>query len=244
MTILNYYINYVDIIFAFIIIIVTVFGCKKGLFVTMLNFIRYVFGFSASLFVANSFSQSVYEKYVRPSLIDYVNNNIVKSDNINDTIANFNNSVSSIPRDVRMMFGLENAQIIKTDDLANSIVDNILQPISLIVTKIVLFIAILVVINIIFRFISHRIIKRKKRSNKSVTKKFVYFVDCAMGGVFGLVKAVLLLFLIISIISIIITNAPQELTGIIKEADESYIYNLLIDYNPFNLITEGILWVS
>lgn len=242
MTIFNYHINLVDVLFCIIVIALTYKGYKKGLFVTMLNFIKYVFGFTSSLYVANTFSQPVYEKYVRQSLIDYVNNNI-KSNNLNDTIANFNDSVSSIPRDIRMMFGLENAQIIKTDDVTSYIVDNVLQPISLMVTKGVIFITVLLIISVVFGIITHRIIKRKGKG-KSVTKKAVNFIDSLIGGVFGLIKSALLLFLIVSLVSVIATNAPEDLTGFVKTVDESYFYNLLIDYNPFNLITEGIIWTN
>lgn len=245
MTIFDFYINYVDVLFAIIVLIMMIHGAKKGMMITVANFIRYVFGFATCIFVSNHFSLFVYENYVRNYLIKLVSSKIVDTKNVSDTLNNFSNTISSVPKNIQQMFGIGNITLPKSGDISVYIVDEILQPIGLEITKALLFLCTFIVFFFITGIIL-RIVRKKhfKNSKKSVIKKSVRFFDGLFGGIFGVIKGFLLVFLIVTIISSIISSATNPPTGFFEDLNKSCTYQLLKDYNPFNLITEGIIWAN
>ena len=65
-----------------------------------------------------------------------------------------------------------------------------------------------------------------------------------IGFVFGLFKGALVVFVLISITTYLIGVPSLADNNFINTASDSSLYQLLLDYNPFNVITEGILWVN
>ena len=61
------------------------------------------------------------------------------------------------------------------------------------------------------------------------------------GFVFGLFKGELVVFVLISITTYLIGVPSLADNSFINTASDSTLYQLLLDYNPFNVITEGIL---
>ena len=97
MTIFNYSVNYFDVIIAGILLIFGIVGAKRGIFITLVNFIRYVVGFFLCIFCADRLPVPIYNTFVKDQLENYINQKIVTSSNIDEIYSNFNNAVSSMP---------------------------------------------------------------------------------------------------------------------------------------------------
>lgn len=75
MTIFNYSVNYFDVIIAGILLIFGIVGAKRGIFITLVNFIRYVVGFFLCIFCADRLPVPIYNTFVKDQLENYINQN-------------------------------------------------------------------------------------------------------------------------------------------------------------------------
>lgn len=245
MTIFSYYINYVDIIFSLIIVLFAIFGIKKGLFLSIFNVFRTFFGITLSVYVSNKYSDFFYKNLVKPKLLEQVNKEISNSNNVNDVIKTINDSISEIPQDIKLLFGLDNIALQNSKDISKSIVDSIFEPISILLTKGAIFLVVAIVFflitGIIAVMIKHKKNKNKRDKNASKPKKAIVTIDGLLGGVLGAAKGLIIVLLFVLVISTILSQAMSKPTGFILEASQSKIYTFLLTFNPFNMITEGIL---
>ena len=101
MTIFNYTVNYVDLIIVGILLIFGIVGQQRGLFITLVNFIRYVLGFSLCMFSTDRFPQPIYDNFLQERVQNTVNEKIVTSSNIDEIMANINNAVDSLPNYIK-----------------------------------------------------------------------------------------------------------------------------------------------
>lgn len=244
MTIFNYTVNSVDLIIAGIFLFFTIVGIARGMFITIVNFIRYVFGFALCIFCSNRLAQPVYDSFVRDKLIDAVRNNVTNTKDINTVVTNLNNMLSSLPKELIATFGLDEISIKKSPDLAKIIVDDMLQPLALMLVKATIFIAVLVVFflvtGIVIGLIKKHIKKKKSKSGKAV-RSFASYLDKILGGIFGAFKGAIVVFVLVSIITALLCTVDASNSQFLTKADNSIVYNTLVTYNPFNTITEGII---
>lgn len=246
MTIFNYTLNYVDLIIAGIFLVFTIVGIARGMFITVVNFIRYIIGFTACVYCSNRFSQPLYDNVVRQKLIDSVNDKLVNSKDISQTIKNFNGFISDLPDTVVSTFALDKVSIKKTPDVAKLIVDDVLAPVALIAVKLAVFIAVFIVFflvtGVIIQVIKKHIAKKKikNKQNKKGASLLAY-LDKILGGMFGLFKGAIVVFVFVSAMTALLCVVDSSNSEFLTKVDTSVLYNALLDFNPFNTITEGIL---
>ena len=83
--------------------------------------------------------------------------------------------------------------------------------------------------------------KNKDKSKNGKKKNPLSFANGLIGFVFGLFKGALVVFVFISIITYLMGVPSLADNSFINTVSDSSLYQLLLDYNPFNVITEGIL---
>lgn len=241
MTIFNYTVNYVDIIICAIFLLFGFVGWKKGIFITVVNFIRYVVGLFLCVFVSNRFTSFVYDNFVKERVVNILNEKIVTSNNLDEVITNLQGTINSLPSFMNDWFNISSIKL-SSNDIVVDIANNIFGPVVQMLVKIALFL----LTYIIFFGITAIIIsvvrkKNKKDENKRPTKKFIRTVDSIFGGVFGIFKGALIVFLFVSFFTYLMTVQGVANSSFFAEVNKSQLYSFILDYNPFNVITEGII---
>jgi hypothetical protein len=226
-----------------IFLIFTLIGYKRGFFFTVINFIRYALGFSLCFYFSNNLTQPIYDNYIKQRALETINEKIATSTNIDEVITNLQDFASSLPKFVTSSVNIDTLTV-SSDDIAQSVLTNIFEPVILALTKGAIFIVVFLVFFIATGLIIHfvrKISKRRtaKRGKKSVIKK----TDKLFGTLFGMLKSFIVILAITSILMYIlslegnIANSNSFLT----EASNSQLLHLIDNINPFNAITEGLI---
>lgn len=244
MTIFNYTVNYVDIIICAIFLLFGFVGWKKGIFITVINFIRYVVGLFICVFVSNRFTTFVYDNFVKERVIDILNDKIVTSNNLDEVISNLQGTIDSFPKFMMEWFNISSIKL-SSDDIVLDIANNIFGPAVQMLVKIglfaITFILFFAITGIIISVIQRKNNKDKREKNSRPTKKAIRTIDSIFGGVFGILKGALIVFLFVSCVTYFMTVQGVANSHFFVEANNSQLYNYILDYNPFNVITEGII---
>lgn len=242
MTIFNYTLNYVDVIIVGVLLLAFFVGYSKGILITLVNVIRYSVGLFLCMFVTDGYSEMFYNSFVKERIVDKLSTQVVTSANIDEILANLNSTVDSLPSFVKKGIDLSSLSFSSGDDVAAIIAENVFHPVALVLVKVLLFVLTFIVFFGLTGLIIHSIRKHnKKKRSESRHKSKLKTVDRIFGGLFGLVKGALIVFIFVSAL-----NAISQLDGFrdnafVSTALNSSLYNYLLDVNPFNLITEGIL---
>lgn len=242
MTIFNYTLNYVDVIIVGILLLTFFVGYAKGILITLVNLIRYSVGLFLCMFVANGYYEMFYNSFVKERIVNKLSAQVVTSANIDEILANLNTTVNSLPSFVKKGIDISSLSFSSGDDIASIIAENVFQPIALIIVKVLLFVLTFIVFFGLTGLIIHVI--RKHNSNKrseSRHKSNLKTIDRIFGGLFGFVKGALIVFIFVSAVGAISQVDSFRDNAFVSTALNSSLYNYLLDVNPFNLITEGIL---
>ncbi len=243
MTIFNYTVNYFDVGIAALILLTAIVGWHRGIAVSITNFIRCSFGFFLCFYLSSNYSQIVYDSYVKQKCLDTINEKIVVSNNIDETINNLNSFVNGLPEYISSGLNLKSIDISSTS-LSESILNNVFEPIVMVLIKIAIFIAVFVLFfgatGIILAIVRrHNKKKEEKRGGRSPLKT----ADKTFGMVFGVIKAFIII-LAVSAILMYFADIEEPMfteSKFLKEAENSILINKITEINPFNAITEGLL---
>lgn len=252
MTIFNYTLNYVDVIIVGILLLTFFVGYAKGILITLVNLIRYSVGLFLCMFVANGYYEMFYNSFVKERIVNKLSTQVVTSANIDEILANLNTTVNSLPSFVKKGIDISSLSFSSGDDIASIIAENVFQPIALIIVKALLFVLTFVVFFGLTGLIIHAIRKHnnkkrsenrhnKKKRSESRHKRNLKTIDRIFGGLFGFVKGALIVFIFVSAVGAISQIDSFRDNAFVSTALNSSLYNYLLDVNPFNLITEGIL---
>ena len=242
MTIFNYTLNYVDVIIVGILLLTFFVGYAKGILITLVNLIRYSVGLFLCMFVANGYYEMFYNSFVKERIVNKLSTQVVTSANIDEILANLNTTVNSLPFFVKKGIDISSLSFSSGDDIASIIAENVFQPIALIIVKALLFVLTFVVFFGLTGLIIHAIRKHNnKKRNESRHKSKLKTIVRIFGGLFGFVKGALIVFIFVSAVGAISQIDSFRDNAFVSTALNSSLYNYLLDVNPFNLITEGIL---
>lgn len=242
MTIFNYTLNYVDVIIVGILLLTFFVGYAKGILITLVNLIRYSVGLFLCMFVANGYYETFYNSFVKERIVNKLSTQVVTSANIDEILANLNTTVNSLPSFVKKGIDISSLSFSSGDDIASIIAENVFQPIALIIVKVLLFVLTFIVFFGLTGLIIHVIRKHNnKKRSESRHKSNLITIDRIFGGLFGFVKGALIVFIFVSAVGAISQIDSFRDNAFVSTALNSSLYNYLLDVNPFNLITEGIL---
>ena len=241
MTIFNYTVNYVDLIIVGIVLFFGFVGLNKGIFITLINFIRYVVGLSACMISADRLPQPIYDNYLKERIVDAVNQKIVTSSNIDEIMDNFNSVINSLPNIIKNNIDLTSLKL-SSNNISQNITNEVFEPVIIVFLKVIIFIAIFALFfGITGAVISHIRRKNKNKRKESNKKSFVVFMDRLIGFLFGILKGALVVFVFVSAVTSLLGVPNIADNQFLQTAANSQLYQLLLNYNPFNVITEGII---
>lgn len=244
MTIFNYTVNYVDLIIVGIFLFFGFVGLNKGIFITLINFIRYVVGFSACMISADRLPQPIYDNYLKERVVDAVNQKIVTSSNIDEIMDNFNSVINSLPNIVKNNIDLTSLKL-SSNNISQNITNEVFEPVIIVFLKVIIFIVIFALFfGITGAVISHIRRKNKNKRKENKKKSFVVFMDRLIGFLFGFLKGALVVFVFVSAVTSLLGVPNIADNQFLQTAANSQLYQLLLNYNPFNVITEGIIWAN
>lgn len=241
MTIFNYTVNYVDLIIVGVFLFFGFVGLNKGIFITLVNFIRYVVGFSACVISADRLPQPIYDNYLKERVLDTVNQKIVTSSNIDEIMDNFNGFINSLPNIVKNNIDITSLKL-SSNNISQNITNEVFEPVIIVLLKVIIFVVVFALFfGITGAVIGHIRRKNKQKRKEKNKKSFVVFTDRLIGFVFGLLKGALVVFVFVSAITSLLSVPNIADNQFLQTAANSQLYQLLLNYNPFNVITEGII---
>ncbi len=241
MTIFNYTVNGVDVAFVILLVLLSAFGWKKGIFVSVLGFIRWSVGTFLCFFLSDNYSSGVYNEFVKPKALEYIEQKIVTSSNVDDILDNLNKLHQQLPKLVADSVNLSSVKL-SSKDAAQTVLENVFEPTLIMLTKICIFVLVFLVFfgitGIIILAVKHRN-KKKDRDGESKLRK----ADKFFGMLFGAVKALVIIFAVSALITYL-TGYYEDSGGantFIDYANNSALVDLINNINPFNAITEGLI---
>ena len=239
MIIFNYTVNYIDIILIAILLLFIVAGYCRGLFINIVNFIRWAVGLFLCFFFSERLSEPIYNSYIKPRALEYINQKIVTTTNLDEVSKNIQDFGSRLPSFLKGSLDFSSLSI-SSDDIANSILENYFEGLLMFLTKAAIFVAVFAVFFLITGIIVLAINNsRKKRDGKSLIKK----TDRFFGGVLGLLKGAVAVFALSAVLMLIVNLYDDEaqMSAFLKEAANSQLLKLIDEINPFNAITGGLM---
>lgn len=240
MTIFNYTVNYVDLIIVGIFLFFGFVGLNKGIFITLINFIRYVVGLSACMISADRLPQPIYDNYLKERVVDAVDQKIVTSSNIDEIMDNFNSVINSLPNIVKNNIDLTSLKL-SSNNISQNITNEVFEPVIIVFLKVIIFIVIFALFFGITGAVISHIRRKNKNKRKNNKKSFVVFMDRLIGFLFGILKGALVVFVFVSAVTSLLGVPNIADNQFLQTAANSQLYQLLLNYNPFNVITEGII---
>lgn len=243
MTILNYTVNYIDVAFVVIMLFMTLAGFFRGIFVTLVNFIRYSVGIFLCFFFADTFTQTVYDDYVKARLVHNIEQNIINTSNVDEIVANIQSTLEKVPDFLKNTVDISSINL-SSKDLTNSILVNVFEPVALVLVRAAIFVATFLVFFIATGIIIHIIKKSNRKKDRDKDKKSpLRTADRIFGGVFGFLKSVVVVLAITSILMYILELGVDALNAnpFFTEVKNSRLIEVFHFVNPFNAITEGLL---
>ncbi len=241
MTIFNYTLNAFDAVIVALVLVLTVVGAHRGLLVNVLNFIRWSLG-TLLCFAAGSYAGPiVYEHYVKPRAMAYVTQKIVTSDNLDEVLQNLQQMQQQMPKALGDMLNLNNLTI-DSGDIAQSVMENTLQPFLLSLTKAGVFLAVFLVFFLLTGIILLLIKRRNRKKDKEGASK-LRKTDKALGAVLGLIKSAVIVLALCAVVNFAVqlTEDAAQPVKFLEYIKASSLYNLICEINPFNAITEGLI---
>lgn len=243
MTIFNYTLNYIDVALVLIVIFAAIIGYMRGIFSTIIRLIRAAVGLFLCFYCSSYYTQPVYDKLVKPRLLEIINEKIVVSGNIDEVIKNLNNYIDSLPRFICDYLSVKSLNV-SSKNIADSILTNVFEPVALTATKIAIFIVVFVVFFLVTGIIIDIVrVHNKKEAEKRGDETSLKKADRVFGVLFGLIKAALVVFAVTSVLMYIMGTDTSlvKSNSFWQEVQNSTLINYVNDINPFNAITEGLI---
>ena len=230
-------VNYVDVALALIIVAYIISGWKRGFFITVLNFVRYAFGFALCFYISDNSAQAVYDDYVKERALERINEKIVTSDKAPQLLENLQQAVNALPKDIAGSLDISSVNL-SSKNVSQEILDNLFKPILMFLTQAALFVAVFIVFFGATAVIMYYVKRAKKRRHKKEKKAVVTRADCFFGALFGALKAALAVCAIAAVsayaLSLFGDSASNQFIVNLKSSEILSWFN---NKNIFNLIT-------
>lgn len=220
--------NYIDLFFIVIFFVIIFAGYLRGFAVSLLALVRTAVSFSASFMISSFYGSDIYNALFYESLYNSVTAKIHETglENSVNAVSEFIDGLPSFFSNVIRIKPPLSDMLGSTEiDFADQIMKYVVNPVGITVVKVLLFIISLIVLYIIFGIII-KIIKDKSDDKDAPFHKTNKF----LGAVFGLVKAIIIVFSISAILYFI--AGISEKNVFVNEIETSLLYNFIVKYNP------------
>lgn len=218
--------SYVDLFLIILVVIYVYVGVRRGFLISLLGMLRFVVAVPLSLFVGDNYYKVIYDNYARNLVLKYVNDKLSNSNTVNDFIdgvKSFSNTFSFVFSDKSK---LDDINLISPSTASSYITDNILCPIVQEIIKILLIVLTFLLFYAITCIIMS--VAKKIRQKKDLP---LHKTNSVFGGLFGFVKACVLLFVISSITDFVLPLITKD-NSFVTQLKSSVIINYINQINP------------
>ncbi len=202
-------------------------GASRGLIVSLLSTLKYIVGIPLSYFVSGLLYERLYDGVVRDLVYDRILEEITASVSAENMINGIKEFVNGLPETLAGEFDLSALSGLTAQQFSASLTDSVLEPVILTVLRIILFVVLFIVFCIIVSVLISAFSKMQKKKHAPLKHTNRFF-----GGVFGLLKAALLVFTASTIIGYVCGILPAD-NSFVTQANNSFLLEFINHYNPF-----------
>lgn len=220
--------NYIDIFFLVLFVLMIISAYQRGFLKSLISFVRFAVVMPISFYVSDKYCLPIYTNYVKDTAFQKITEGIQNSADIDVYVSSIKDSVSDLPFNLGEIVDLSFLDSASTSSFANCILNNIVEPIAIIIIKFLLFVLTLVA----FYVITWIIVKAIDGIIKS--KRFPFKkADKFLGAVLGVAKAIMAVIAISAIFAFILEiNAGNTESQFISQLNSSLILEFVNKYNP------------
>lgn len=214
-----------DIMVAVTIILVTATSIRRGMIVSIIEFVGMILSTVASAFLASMSSSLIYAQFIKNSIVETISRAILDTDKA-ASVSAFNSLPIYVQSDL-LSRGINEKNILSNINGSDipSAVEAIIRPtVVSLITKI----AVTVIFTILFVIVIALTTKFSKKAHMSELSA----PEKLMSGVFGFLKSVIILMIVAILIQIIVLLISQESVNAVNSAiDNSFLYKLINGVN-------------
>lgn len=222
--------NLVDIILVVIFLLIIWEGYARGFVVSVLSLARVAIGIPLCYFFAKNLSEPFYNSAFRDGISSSVTHTIEGS-SLEDTINGIREGVSSMPEALRGNVDLSFINNISSDTATKAIMENVVDPVAVIICKIVVFILAIIVFFVVTGIIIALIkgLGKSKHAPFRRTNKF-------LGAVLGTIKAAIIIFTLAAVGNFFIVYFGSADGGLISQLEASAVIEFINKFNPLLIV--------
>lgn len=216
--------SYIDLAFIVIAALMIIVGACRGFMVSLLSMLRLIVGIPFAYCVSDMYHAQLYNSFVKDIVYNNVLEELSQTQSAENIIRNVNEFTGSLPSVFTKDIDL--AGTLSIEEISRVITDSVIEPLALVIIRIIIFAAVFIAFYVITGIIILAV-KRLRKKEHAPFKK----TDYLLGGVFGLVKALAVVFTAATIISYVSEIIPQD-NSLIKQVQSSYALEFINTYNP------------
>ena len=220
--------NIVDIVLIVVVLLIILHGYFKGFLVSVLSLARYALGIPLCYFLAKNGSEPLYNTLLRDSISASVAQT-VDSTGLDGAIAGIRESVNGFPEALKNAVDLSFLNNVSAANAAQGIMQNVVDPVAILITKIVLFIVIAIVFFAVTSVIIALVDKASKKDDAPFkdTNKF-------LGAALGAVKALIIIIAVAAVGNFLVVHFAGS-GGFIDQLESSAVIGFINKFNPLLL---------
>lgn len=221
--------NVVDIVLIVIVLLIILYGYFKGFLVSVLSLARYAFGIPFCYFLAKNASEPLYNALLRESISTQVAQT-VDSTGLDSAVAGIRESVNGFPEALKNAVDLSFLNSISAENATQGIMQNVIDPVAVLIGKIVLFILAAIVFFAVTGILLMLIDKASKKKGAPFkdTNKF-------LGAVLGAVKAFIIIIAVAAVANFLVVHFAGS-GGFIDQLESSAVIGFINKFNPLLMI--------
>ena len=227
----------IDIVFIAIIAVFAVLGYRRGLMRTVLEVVAFFVAVILASYIATPFANMFYNSFVKSSVEKRIENKI-EDIQITEKVTKENaaqavfESMPDFAIKIAEGTGIGEEQILskiratKFDSvqMTDVVMTNVVEPIAVPAIKSISFIIISAVLIFLLRLLA--------KGMSKITEKDGFSADRLFGGVLGLAKAVVVIYVFCAALQLIYYSNADTSSGLGKMLSDSQVFNFMIDKNP------------
>ena len=221
--------NTIDIVLIAVVLIIVIYGYFRGFLIAVLSLARTVLGIPLCYFVAKNCSEPLYNALLRET-INAQMAQTVEGTGLDGAIEGIRETVNSLPEAFRNVVDLSFLNNVSAANATQGIMQNVIDPIAILIGKIVLFIVIAIVFFIVTGILLAIIDKASKKDDAPFknTNKF-------LGAALGAVKSLIILFAVAAVGNFLVTYFAGS-GAVIDQIDSSAVIGFINKFNPLLMI--------
>lgn len=222
-----------DIIIIAIIVISTIAGIKKGLILSLIDFLGKIIAAVCATVLSSSISNYIFEGFVREGLYNRVYETLQTQSSNLAIVEMFESFPTFMVNYLEKNGVTENSLIASTvgstQEISNVLVDTLAPSVILVINFFVIFILFFIFL-IIIKAIGAVV-------DKTFELPILSEINDILGGVFGLCSALVIVFICVSVIDFAGNLLNPTSIELLEEAlDKSILAGLIFEHNPFSWI--------